>query len=99
MVPHFESRLFIAATPDSGYDESFSALLELLDDQRFARAVVPTKAQLRPAMIRRLNRLPSSPKLARIARGAADLRRRVQPRPDQAPSDAACTLRVLRTVT
>jgi superfamily II DNA or RNA helicase len=56
IVPHFEHRLFLTATPHNGYDESFSALLELLDDQRFARAVVPTNAQLRPAMVRRLKK-------------------------------------------
>jgi SNF2 family DNA or RNA helicase len=56
IVPHFEHRLFLTPTPHNGYDESFSALLELLDDQRFARAVVPTKAQLRPAMVRRLKK-------------------------------------------
>src|SRR6218665_3034723 len=33
--PHFQHRLFLTATPHNGYTESFTALLELLDDQRF----------------------------------------------------------------
>ena len=37
VAPHFEHKLFLTATPHNGYPESFSALLELLDNQRFAR--------------------------------------------------------------
>lgn len=51
---HFEHKLFLTATPHNGYKESFSALLELLDDQRFARSVTPDPAQLRTVMVRRL---------------------------------------------
>jgi SNF2 family DNA or RNA helicase len=51
---HFEHKLFLTATPHNGYRESFSALLELLDDQRFARSVSPDPAQLRAVMVRRL---------------------------------------------
>lgn len=54
IVPHFEHKLFLTATPHNGYVESFSALLELLDSQRFARAVLPQKKQLNSIMIRRL---------------------------------------------
>jgi superfamily II DNA or RNA helicase len=54
LVPHFEHRLFLTATPHNGYDESFTALLELLDDQRFARAVRPSRDALRQVMVRRL---------------------------------------------
>ncbi len=51
---HFEHKLFLTATPHNGYKESFSALLELLDRQRFARGVPPDPAQLRAVMVRRL---------------------------------------------
>lgn len=54
IAPHFEHRLFLTATPHNGYDESFSSLLELLDDQRFARGVKPADEQLRAVMVRRL---------------------------------------------
>lgn len=51
---HFEHKLFLTATPHNGYKESFSALLELLDPQRFARGVAPDPRQLRAVMVRRL---------------------------------------------
>ena len=54
LVPHFEHRLFLTATPHNGYLESFTALLELLDDQRFARGVRPREQALREVMVRRL---------------------------------------------
>ena len=54
LVPHFEHKLFLTATPHNGYVESFSALLELLDDQRFARDVDPDQDQLDAVMVRRL---------------------------------------------
>ncbi|MCC6808074.1 MAG: DEAD/DEAH box helicase [Deltaproteobacteria bacterium] len=54
IVPHFEHKLFLSATPHNGYAESFSALLELLDDQRFHRGVEPNKEQLHAVMVRRL---------------------------------------------
>ena len=54
IAPHFEHKLFLSATPHNGYRESFSALLELLDNQRFARGVEPDPEQLNAVMIRRL---------------------------------------------
>lgn len=54
MAPHFEHKLFLSATPHNGYPESFSALLELLDNQRFARGVPPDRRQLETVMVRRL---------------------------------------------
>lgn len=60
LTPHFEHRLFLTATPHNGYRESFSALLELLDNQRFARGVEPDRQQLGAVMVRRLkSELPS----------------------------------------
>ncbi|MBF5055747.1 helicase domain-containing protein [Alcanivorax sp. 521-1] len=52
--PHFQHRLFLTATPHNGYTESFTALLELLDDQRFARNILPDEKRLNQVMIRRL---------------------------------------------
>lgn len=54
VAPHFQHKLFLTATPHNGYKESFTALLELLDDQRFARNAEPNEAQLARVMIRRL---------------------------------------------
>ena len=54
IAPHFEHRLFLSATPHNGYQESFTSLLELLDDQRFARGVMPDEKQLQRVMVRRL---------------------------------------------
>ena len=52
--PHFQHRLFLTATPHNGYTESFTSLLELLDDQRFSRNILPDDKQLSQVMIRRL---------------------------------------------
>lgn len=54
LAPHFQHKLFLTATPHNGYTESFTALLELLDDQRFARNVMPNETQLARVMVRRL---------------------------------------------
>ncbi|SDT42932.1 SNF2 family N-terminal domain-containing protein [Streptomyces sp. TLI_053] len=54
LVPHFEHRLFLSATPHNGYPESYTALLELIDNQRFARGVDPDKAALDDTVVRRL---------------------------------------------
>ncbi|WP_201352068.1 DISARM system SNF2-like helicase DrmD [Hydrogenimonas urashimensis] len=54
LSPHFEHRLFLSATPHNGYTESFTSLLELLDDRRFARNVVPDGKTLEKVMVRRL---------------------------------------------
>jgi hypothetical protein len=54
LVAHFEHKLFLTATPHNGYPESFSALLELLDNQRFARSTPPDRKQLNAVMVRRM---------------------------------------------
>ena len=54
LVPHFEHRLFLSATPHNGYQESYTALLELIDDQRFARGVEPDDAAIKATVVRRL---------------------------------------------
>lgn len=54
LAPHFEHKLFLTATPHNGYPESFTTLLELLDNQRFARGTPPDRNQLSAVMVRRL---------------------------------------------
>ncbi|MEQ9322643.1 MAG: DISARM system SNF2-like helicase DrmD, partial [Polyangiaceae bacterium] len=57
IAPRFENRLFLSATPHNGHSNSFSALLESLDPQRFTRGVpVKGREQLREVMVRRLKR-------------------------------------------
>jgi len=70
LAPHCEHRLFLSATPHNGYKESFTALLELLDPQRFARGVDPNPEQLARVLVRRLKR---------------DLREELPPKPDGSP--------------
>jgi len=45
LAPRFEHRLFLSATPHNGHSNSFSALLEILDPQRFCRGV-PVKQKM-----------------------------------------------------
>jgi superfamily II DNA or RNA helicase len=70
LAPHCEHRLFLSATPHNGYKESFTALLELLDPQRFARNMDPNPEQLSRVLVRRLKR---------------DLREQLPPNPDGSP--------------
>ncbi len=56
LAPHFTHRLFLSATPHNGYQASFTALLEILDDQRFARGVEPDRSAVRQTVVRRLKR-------------------------------------------
>ena len=57
LAPHFEHKMFLTATPHNGYTESFVALLELLDDQRFHRGMTkPDEEQLGAVMVRRLKK-------------------------------------------
>ena len=51
----FEHRLFLSATPHNGHSNSFSALLEMLDPQRFFRGEKVTNPKLLDeVMVRRL---------------------------------------------
>ena len=55
LAGRFEHRLFLSATPHNGHSNSFSALLEILDPQRFCRGVpVRSKKILDDVMVRRL---------------------------------------------
>ena len=55
LAPKFEHRLFLTATPHNGHPNSFSALMEILDPQRFIRGMGKIEpAQLEPVMVRRL---------------------------------------------
>ena len=54
LTPRFENRLFLSATPHNGHSNSFSALLEMLDPQRFTRAVEVSPAARETVMVRRL---------------------------------------------
>jgi hypothetical protein len=54
LAKRFEHRLFLSATPHNGHSNSFSALLEILDPQRFCRGVPVRERVLRDVMVRRL---------------------------------------------
>ena len=54
LAPRFEHRLFLSATPHNGHSNSFSALLEILDSQRFTRGVKVRARDLDAVMVRRL---------------------------------------------
>jgi hypothetical protein len=54
LAHRFEHRLFLTATPHNGHSNSFSALLEMLDPQRFTRGVPVTLRDLDPVMVRRI---------------------------------------------
>lgn len=57
LAPRFENRLFLSATPHNGHSNSFSALLEMLDHQRFTRGIpIQDPGQLEPVMVRRLKK-------------------------------------------
>jgi hypothetical protein len=56
LAERFEHRLFLSATPHNGHSNSFTALLEVLDPQRFTRGIPleEPQRQLEPVMVRRL---------------------------------------------
>ena len=49
-----EHRLFLTATPHNGYSESFTALLEMVDDRRFTRGAAIDATALADVTVRRL---------------------------------------------
>ena len=51
---HSHHRLFLSATPHNGYSESWEALLEMVDPQRFARGVEPDPNVVSQVVVRRL---------------------------------------------
>ena len=51
---HSQHRVLMSATPHNGYSESWQALLEVVDPQRFARGVEPDPEALREVLVRRL---------------------------------------------
>ncbi len=62
LLPLFEHRLFLSATPHNGYWQSFASLLEMLDPQRFNRNIRPAKSQRERVVVRRLKRdIPPGP--------------------------------------
>ncbi len=83
LAPRFEHRLFLSATPHNGYPNSFAALLELLDPNRFCRGV-PVKSHklLEAVMVRRLK------SDIREVAGGFPLRRVIQIDIDGLPQDA-----------
>lgn len=54
LAQRFEHRLFLSATPHNGLSNSFSALLEILDPQRFCRGVKVEPKLRDEVMVRRL---------------------------------------------
>lgn len=83
LAPRFEHRLFLSATPHNGHSNSFSALLEILDPQRFLRGVPPDRNLLNAVMVRRLK-----DDLRETGIGVFPLRRVVQLDIDGLPANA-----------
>lgn len=54
LAPRFEHRLFLTATPHNGHSNSFAALMEMLDPQRFVRGLEVRRSDLEPIAVRRL---------------------------------------------
>lgn len=51
---HSQHRVLLSATPHNGYSESWQALLEVVDPQRFQRGVEPDPQVLQEVLVRRL---------------------------------------------
>ncbi|MCH7685254.1 MAG: DEAD/DEAH box helicase, partial [Planctomycetes bacterium] len=82
LAPRFEHRLFLSATPHNGHSNSFSALLEILDPQRFCRGVTVPAKHRDEVIVRRLK------EDIREIQGGFPKRNVVQITIDGLPSDA-----------
>lgn len=82
LAPRFEHRLFLSATPHNGHSNSFSALLEILDPQRFCRGVPVTAGHRDEVVVRRLK------DDIREIQGGFPVREVVQVNIDGLPADA-----------
>jgi len=82
LAPRFEHRLFLSATPHNGHSNSFSALLEILDPQRFCRGVPVPEKHRDEVVVRRLK------EDIREIRGGFPKRHVVQIDVDGLPKDA-----------
>ena len=83
IAPRFEHRLFLSATPHNGHSNSFSALLEILDPQRFCRGVRVLKGQLDEVLVRRLKS-----DIRELEKGGFPVRKVVPVEIDGLPPDA-----------
>ena len=67
-----EHRLFLSATPHNGHSESFTALLEMIDDRRFSRGANVDEQALREVTVRRLkSELPDQGFQPRVVKSLA----------------------------
>ena len=82
LAPRFEHRLFLSATPHNGHSNSFSALLEILDPQRFCRGVPVSAKHRDETIVRRIK------EDIREIQGGFPKRRVVQLTIDGLPEDA-----------
>ncbi|TWT80496.1 RNA polymerase-associated protein RapA [Planctomycetes bacterium CA13] len=82
LAPRFEHRLFLSATPHNGHSNSFSALLEILDPQRFCRGVPVAAKHRDETIVRRIK------EDIREIQGGFPKRRVVQVTIDGLPEDA-----------
>lgn len=72
VAPRFENRLFLSVTPHNRHSNSFSALLELLDPQRFTRGMpISGSKQLKPVTVRRFKQDLREPGIDHSFRSAA----------------------------
>ena len=81
LAPRFEHRLFLSATPHNGHSNSFSALLEILDPQRFCRGVQVKPQHRDEVIVRRIK------EDIRAIQGGFPKRNVVQVTIDDLPSD------------